>query len=184
MNKLLLTSALVAAFGAAALAPQVARASDGTITFNGKVTASTCTIGVNGGGASNGVTLPTVATSALSGSIGKVAAATPFSVKLTACTFAPAGTVGLYFEPGPNTLADGNLKNTAASNGVEIQLLNGTQGVMTLNSAPGSQNGSTATVATGDTSATLNYYAQYYASAATVTAGTVTSTVTYSVVYP
>ncbi len=63
MNKLLLTSALVVAFGAAALAPQVARASDGTITFNGKVTASTCTIGVNGGGASNGVTLPTVATS-------------------------------------------------------------------------------------------------------------------------
>lgn len=182
MNKLLLTSALVAAFGAAALAPQAARASDGTITFNGKVTASTCTIGVNGGGASNGVTLPTVATSALSAA-GTVAAATPFSVTLTACTFGTAGNVGLYFEPGANTMADGNLKNTAATNNVEIQLLNGTQGVMTLNSASGSQNGTTAAVTTTATSATLNYYAQYYATAA-ATAGTVASTVTYSVVYP
>lgn len=184
MTKTLLSAALIAGLGLAALAPQAAKASDGTITFNGKITSSTCTVGVNGGGASNGVTLPTVATSALTGAIGKVAAATPFSVKLTACSFSPAGTVGLYFEPGANTQPDGNLKNTAATNNVEVQLLNASQGVMTLNSAPGSQNGSTAIVAAGDTSATLNYYAQYYASAATVTAGTVTSTVTYSVVYP
>jgi major type 1 subunit fimbrin (pilin) len=184
MNKLLIASALVASLGALALAPQAAHASDGTITFNGKVTASTCTIGVNGGGASNGVTLPTVATSALNGSIGKVAAATPFSVSLSACTFGTAGNVGLYFEPGPTTQADGNLKNTATPNGVEIQLLNNTQGVMALNNAAGAQNGSTAAVTTTSTSATLNYYAQYYASAATVNAGTVTSTVTYSVIYP
>jgi major type 1 subunit fimbrin (pilin) len=183
MNKLLIASALVASLGALAFAPQSAHASDGTITFNGKVTASTCTVGVNGGGASNGVTLPTVSTSALNGA-GKVAATTPFSVDLSGCTFGTAGNVSLYFEPGPNTQADGNLKNTAANNGVEIQLLNNAQGVMALNKAAGDQNGSTAAVTTSATSATLNYYAQYYASAATVNAGAVTSTVTYSVVYP
>jgi major type 1 subunit fimbrin (pilin) len=182
MNKILLSAALIAGFGVAALAPQAAKASDGTMTFNGKVVASTCTVGVNGGGASNSVTLPTVATSALP-SAGTVAAATPFSVKLTGCTFGTAGNVGLYFEPGTNTLADGNLKNTAATNNVEVQLLNATQGVMTLNSASGSQNGSTAAVTTASSSATLNYYAQYYAIAA-ASAGTVASTVTYSVVYP
>lgn len=184
MNKTLLSAALIAGFGVAALAPQAANASDGTVTFAGKVTASTCTInvGTTSGGSSSTVTLPTVDVASLSAA-GKVAAPTPFSIYLTACTFANAGNVGVYFEPGANTQTDGNLKNTAATNNVEIQLLNSTQGVMTLNSASGAQNGTTAAVTTSSTSATLNYYAQYYATAA-ATAGTVGSSVTYSVVYP
>ena len=183
MNKTLLSAALIAGFGVAAFAPQTARASDGTVTFAGKVSASTCTINVNASGAASAtVTLPTVDVAALPSS-GKVAGATPFSIALTACTFGTAGNVGVYFEPGANTQADGNLKNTSATNNVEIQLLNSTQGVMTLNSASGAQNGTTAAVTTTSTSATLNYFAQYYATAA-ATAGTVGSSVTYSVVYP
>lgn len=183
MNKALLSAALIASFGVAAFAPQAAHASDGTITFAGKVTASTCTINVNAtGSASATVTLPTVDVAALPSS-GKVAGTTPFSIALTACTFNTAGNVGVYFEPGANTLADGNLKNTAATNNVEVQLLNNTQGVMTLNSASGAQNATTAAVTTSSTSAALNYYAQYYATAA-ATAGLVGSSVTYSVVYP
>ena len=59
MNKLLLSAALVAAFGAAALAPQSAMAVDGTITVTGTVNASTCKInGANSPAAIN-VTLPT-----------------------------------------------------------------------------------------------------------------------------
>lgn len=183
MNRILLSAALIAGFGIAAFAPQSARATDGTITFAGKITSTTCAINVNASGsASATVTLPTVDLAALASS-GKVAGATPFTIGLTGCTGTNTGSVGVYFEPGANTQPDGNLKNTAATNNVEIQLLNGTQGVMTLNSASGAQNGTTAAVVSGYTAATLAYYAQYFATAA-ATAGIVGSSVTYSVVYP
>jgi major type 1 subunit fimbrin (pilin) len=182
MNKTLLSAALIAGFGVAAFAPQTAHAVDGTITFNGKITASTCTINAPGG-ASFAVTLPTVATTALS-TVGAVAGTTPFALTLTACTFATAGNVSTYFEPSAaNILADGNLKNTATSNGVEVRLLNSTSTPLALNGVSGSQNASTAAVTTSSTGATLNYFAQYFAASA-VTAGTVTAQVTYSVTYP
>ena len=63
MNKTLLSAALIAGFGIAAFVPQAAHAaSTGTINFSGKVYADTCTVNVNGAGAT--VVLPTVATSA------------------------------------------------------------------------------------------------------------------------
>jgi major type 1 subunit fimbrin (pilin) len=182
MNKTLLSAALIAGFGIAAFAPQAAHAVDGTITINGKITSSTCTIN-SPGGASFIVTLPTVATSALS-STGAVAGTTPFALTLTACTFATAGNVSTYFEPSTaNILADGNLKNTAATNGVEVRLLNSTSVPLALNGLSGAQNASTAAVTTTTTGAVLNYFAQYYA-ASTVTAGAVSAQVTYSVTYP
>jgi len=181
MNKTLLSAALMAGVGIAAFAPQAANASDGTITFTGSISASTCTVSANGGSA---VALPNVSTSALS-TVGETAAATPFSIALTGCTGLNTGSVGVYFEPGASTLADGNLKNTSVGgSNVEIQLLNGTQGVMTLNSTSGSQNGTTAAVTTTSTSATLNYYAQYVAATAAATTGSVASSVTFSVIYP
>ena len=63
MKKTILSAALAAVMGVVAFAPQNAKASDGTITFNGKITAQTCTIAGNGGGSSFTVTLPTVSTS-------------------------------------------------------------------------------------------------------------------------
>jgi major type 1 subunit fimbrin (pilin) len=182
MNKTLLSAAMIAGFGVAAFAPQTARAVDGTITINGKITSSTCTINAPGG-ASFTVTLPTVATTALS-TTGAVAGTTPFALTLTACTFATAGNVSTYFEPSAaNILADGNLKNTAATNGVEVRLLNSASTPLALNGLSGSQNASTAAVTTTSTGATLNYFAQYFA-ASTVTAGAVAAQVTYSVTYP
>src|SRR3546814_14660827 len=45
---------------------QVALASDGTITFQGEITANTCDIDVNGSGATNNtVTLPPISTDSL-----------------------------------------------------------------------------------------------------------------------
>ena len=68
MKKTILSAALVAVMGVAAFAPKIASAADGTITFTGNITATTCTI--TGGGAASGtgdiqVDMPTVSTAAL-----------------------------------------------------------------------------------------------------------------------
>ncbi|GAB2563003.1 type 1 fimbrial protein [Dyella jejuensis] len=183
MKKTLLTAALLTAVGVVALAPQAARATDGQITINGKITSSTCTI--NSGTSSFAVTLPTVAVSALNAT-GAVAGDTPFSISLTGCTISTAGNVSAYFEPGANVQADGNLKNTGSATGVEVQLLNSGNTPINLGSASGSQNSTTAAVTTTSTSATLNYFAQYIvpASSTKAAAGAVSTSVYYSVTYP
>ncbi|MBE1159376.1 fimbrial protein [Dyella acidiphila] len=186
MKKTIITAALLTAFGVAALAPLAASATDGTITINGKISSSTCTINGNGSGSSSfTVTLPTVAASALA-STGAVAGDTPFSLVLSGCTFSASGTVSTYFEPGANVLADGNLKNNGSATGVEVQLLNSGNTAIALGSASGSQNASTAAVTTSSTGATLNYFAQYVvpASSTKAVAGSVTTTVNYDITYP
>ena len=188
MTKTLLSAALIAGLGIAAFAPQAAHAVDGTINISGKITGSTCTISNSTGTGTSTftVTLPTVATSALS-TLGAVAGTTPFSINLSGCTFLAAGNVSTYFEPSSaNVLADGNLKNTAATNGVEVRLLNDGLTPIALNQPSGSQNSSTAAVTTSGTSATLKYFAQYIApgAAGSVSGGAVTAQVQYSVTYP
>lgn len=181
MKPVLLTTALAVACGALALAP-VAYAADGTITINGVVQANTCAINVNGSGSSSTtVTLPTVSTANLTAA-GAVAGATAFSIVLSSCgTALNTHSVSAYWTGG-NIQPDGNLKNTAATNNVEVQLLSGgvSGTAMTLNSAQGAQNSPTATISSG--AATLNYAAQYYATAA-ASAGNVSSTVSYTLVY-
>jgi major type 1 subunit fimbrin (pilin) len=179
MNKTLLSAALIAGFGIAALAPQAARATDGTITFAGKIVANTCTIAstsVGGSGtASFTVTLPTVAAGALGTTAGTVAGTTPFSINLSACT--STGTVKTYFEPGATIKANGHL--TAGLANLDLQLLNAGQAPIDLSTQAGT---TTATIATG--AATLNYFAQYYNTGGTVATGNVASSVNYTVVYP
>lgn len=189
MNKTILSAALVASFGIAALVPQTARATDGIITFTGKIVASTCAINAASGGATFTVTLPNVAASALTTS-GSVAGTTPFALTLTGCTFAAATTASTYFEPSTTNIAtDGNLKNTAtatpASN-VEVRLLNSSSATVNLNGANGAQNASTASIPAGASGgATLNYFAQYFTGPAAggAVAGSVTSQVAYSITY-
>ena len=89
MNKTLLSAALIAGFGIAAFAPQAARASDGTITFNGKVLSSTCTVSNASGGIVT-VTLPDVPYTAFTGT-GSTAGLKAFSLNLTGCPTTPAG---------------------------------------------------------------------------------------------
>jgi len=174
MNKLLLSAALVAAFGAAALAPQSAMAVDGTITVTGTVNASSCKInGANSPAAIN-VTLPTVSTTSLNAA-GAVAGRTPFSLALSGCGALTSAKT--FFEPGPTILADGNLKNGGGATGVEVQLLDNSFNAINLtNGGP-----QTATALTSG-AATINYYAQYYANAA-AGAGSVSTSVQFTMLY-
>lgn len=182
MNKTLLSAALIAGFGVAALAPQVARASDGTITFNGAVTGTTCTInvGTTTGTASAAITLPTVSTTALT-TAGSTAGATLFNIYLTGCT----GTltkVSTNFEAGANVNAAGRIINTGAAapsaTNVDLQLTDSASNPIVIGSGASP---STYVAYTGG-NATLPYYVRYYATGA-AGAGNVKGTVQYSIVY-
>ncbi|MEN0612974.1 fimbrial protein [Klebsiella indica] len=162
-----------------------ASAVDGTITINGQVTDTTCTISVDGGAADATVTLPTVSVSALP-SPGATAGATPFNISLSGCTGTALNTASTYFEPG--TYVDSetgrlNIDTTAgdAAGNVQVQLLNAnSEAIVAGASVATGQNDIPVDISSG--SGVLNYYAQYYATAA-ATAGAVTTQVDYTMVY-
>lgn len=179
MNKLLLTTALVASVAAAALAPRTASAVDGTINITGTINTSTCQVNGAASPATIAVSLPTVSTTSLNAAAA-VAGRTPFSIVLSNCgsTLTKATT---FFEPGPTVNTDGNLKNSSGTaTGVEVQLLNSNFSTINLAGASGAQNVTQATLASGG--ATINYYAQYYATAAAA-AGSVSTSVQFTMLY-
>ncbi|CAM1000202.1 Fimbrial protein [Rhodanobacter sp. Root179] len=179
MNKTLLSSALVAVMAAVAFAPS-AQATDGTINFTGAVTGSTCTVQINGAAGPATVTLPTVSTTALSAS-GATAGQTAFKINLSGCAGSPTATkASTFFENGPTVNAAGRLANTGTATGVDVQLVNSDNSVITAGSAAPTTGAGVATITAN--AATLNYYARYYATAA-ATAGTVASSVQFSVIY-
>jgi major type 1 subunit fimbrin (pilin) len=188
MNKTLLSAALIAGFGIAALAPQAASASDGTITISGQVTSATCTIKVNGGTSSAPVTLPTVQSSDFTAS-GTATGYTAVTIQLSGCT-AGTGTPAVtsvipYFEQGPTTdLTNGYLKNAGGSaTGVEVMLsnTNTVASAINLQKGKGAQNAGTPALISGNPSFT--YYASYISNAASVAAGTVSTSVQYDLDY-
>lgn len=171
-----------------AVTSQAAFAEDGRITFSGNVTAQTCTINGNGSGSKDfTVALPTVSTSLLA-TVGATAGATPFNISLTACT-PTTGTnavkaVHAYFEAGPtiDTTTGNLILATGGASNVEIQLLNAAdQSAVKLGQADASQNSKAVNVSTGG-AATLQFYAQYYATGA-ATAGAANSSVMYTIAY-
>ena len=193
--------ALIAAAVAAAMGlPLSSQASDGTITFTGAVTANTCTVSVNSGGANATVALPTVSTSALDNTSAKTTAAgTFFSMGVSSCTATPVSdfggsaptTVAIYFEAGPNVdEVTGGLINTAASgSNVEVNLYNASAAsVVGTQIKPGTQTHqpSAQTMASGGTQW---FYAGYSTAGtngltgAAATAGAVNTSITYSLVY-
>lgn len=180
MSKHLLSAALIAGLGIAAFAPRAALATDGTITFNGKVTAATCTATA---GTGNAVTLPTVSTTALSG-VGKTAGSTLFNIVLSGCSGTMAN-VAANFEAGAGVNAAGRIANTGAAataaTGIDLQLTDVTGTVINI----GSSSPSPAVPFTGATGTTVSipFYVRYYATAATPGAGNVKGTVDYSIVY-
>ncbi len=178
--------------------PLTGQASDGTITFTGAVTASTCTLSINGGtnAGTATVALPTVDIGALSGSgAGTTAAGTFFSVGVSACTgvadigsgtpVAPTS-VAIYFEAGPNVdEATGGLINTVTGSNVEVNLYNASGStIVGTQIMPGTTtNQPTAlTIASGGTQW---FYAGYSTAGAGIaaTAGAVSTSITYSLVY-
>lgn len=173
-------SALLASAGLMMIT-SAAHATDGTITINGSILQSTCKIN---GGTTGDVTvnLPKLRSTALP-SVGSVGGRTPFTLALSECG-TTGGKVGVYFEPGANVDASsGRLTLDAAADtakGVQINVLNDKQQQIKVGSA-GDQNSQLVDIA-ADGTATLNYFAEYYASDA-VTAGTANSKVQYSLVY-
>ncbi|ABI39309.1 Fimbrial protein [Shewanella sp. MR-4] len=161
-----------------------AKASTGTITFNGEVTSSTCTVKVNGTSADAVVTLPTVSTSDLAADT-VVAGRTTFTINLSECTLdANQSQVVAFFESGTNVVATtGRLKNNGTAGNVSLQLLDAVNSSVIKAGDEGQKTSNTATTVAGDGTAILPYAVEYYAEGAAATAGTVTSSVTYSIHY-
>lgn len=195
----LLAAGLALALGATALAPQAAHAADsGTITINGKVLSSTCNVTSGGSaGSSFTVSLPDVQSSALS-TAGNTAGATAFALSLSGCPTTPSGVqVGAQFYSAANTdTTTGTLKNTGVTN-VDVQLMSvggttgttpsgantgGTAVTIATASPTGNSNVTDPVTLTSAGTATLNYYAQYYATGA-AGAGAVSTTVNYLINY-
>jgi major type 1 subunit fimbrin (pilin) len=186
MKKLILSAAMIAGLGM--FAANAAAAADGTITFNGEITAVTCSI--HGGTAAGGnnfiVTLPTVQTTAFSGGVGTSAGATPYNIYVgesgeTGCT---NGTlVSVHYEPSsprvdPTTGFLALDPGAGVATGVQLQLLNQDRSTINLATNPESAKYTIA----GNT-ATLPFFAQYVSTSDEVTAGPANSSVMYSVAF-
>lgn len=156
----------------------------GEITFNGKITASTCNSTIAGNGGTDIVTLPDVAASDFTG---QTDGRTSFSITLTDCSLTGETTVSTYFEPDATNIdpSTGHLNNqdaAAAATGVSLQLLDGTSGDV-IKAGDGSQINDSSYVKPTDGAATLPYYVEYYKMGSAVAAGKVLGKVTYSLMY-
>lgn len=179
--KTLFATAVSAVLGAAIILP--AHATDGTITFTGSVTATTCTIGVDAGGPTATVTLPAARLDQLRG-VGSTTGAATFNIRLSNCLGdrAKGQGVAVHFEPGTNVNVAGRLSNTAGTGratGVDLEIRQGdTQAALMLGQVPaadvGTINGGTAT---------LPYTVRYHSTSLTPTAGTVSTSATYAITY-
>ena len=185
INKGIITAAILGASAFAASAAQAA--SDGMITFSGKVTAQTCVINGGPAGATFTVNMPTVTKSDLAA--GDAAGRTPFALNLTACNPA-GGTVSTFFEADASNvdLVANDLLNQAPTSGsnlpsnVHVELLNSDATKILVGKDAVAENSKSVTFA--GATATLNYYAQYRAPAASAgTEGAVLAKVNYTLNY-
>lgn len=166
-----------------ALAETNNNGSVGTITFNGKIVDTTCTIN-NSKGTDFTVTLPTISKSLLAAQ-GNTAGDTTFSLELTGCT----GTKALaYFYNDDHVTDNGRLENQASvakAKNVTVQLANfdGSAIDVTKDANQSSGQRSTAYPFGNNDKLSLKYKARYYAESAGVTAGDVTAKVQYVIAY-
>ncbi|MGX5731393.1 fimbrial protein [Pseudoxanthomonas beigongshangi] len=159
--------------------PAAHAAPDGTITVNGEITGSTCTISGNGGGENFTVALPEVLTSAL-GTAGARSGEASFNISLTNCQ-PNSGKVWTYFEPGATVADTGRLKNSGTAANVEVGLYNKDGTPIQIGAASASQNSKPADIVSG--TAKLEYTAQYVATAGGAGSGSVNTSVLYSLEY-
>lgn len=174
MRKIALTAA------ALALVAFQAQASDGTITFSGAVQTTTCTPTVNGGSASQTVTLPTLQLSAFA-NVNDEAGLTPFTISIGGGTCA-ATTATVGFEPTVGSLTAGDLSATKATTGLGLTLKNSSGGAIDLSKAAGSQGAGSISLSGTPATGTGTYYVAYKRLGA-LAAGAVSATLAYSVSY-
>jgi major type 1 subunit fimbrin (pilin) len=180
-----ISAIVIAAGGLMGFASLGAHAADGTITFTGSVTDTTCSINgaASGTPANTTVTLAPVSTTALSvtGEVAGMSSPADLQLKLTGCGTAAKAIAS--FENGPTVdQTTGNLANVGGTaQNVQVQLLNAQmQPINILTSLNNSldTNGTAITAGAG----TLQYYSQYYATGASK-AGTVNASVQYTMQY-
>lgn len=174
MNKTLLATSMIAVLS---LPIQAAIAADGTITFTGDITNTTCNISVNGRNSSTTIVFEPISVSALS-KAGEVANELPVTLTLTNCQN-PTENVRALFDSAETDSITGNLKNKGSATNVQVQLMDNTRKPIKL--GDGSQaNGPSFKIV--NELATLDYFARYYATDK-VEAGDVSTVVNYSLSY-
>lgn len=169
-----------------AVTAQQVHAADGTINFQGALTAQTCSVSVNGVPAPTAasVTLPPMSADILNSS-GRRAGKTYFDIALSDCSGA-ATTAATFFEAGSNVdMQTGWLKqmdNAGAAN-VALELLDSStdMAIRAGNSQQLSQNSRYAIPASG--AVAIPYAVQYVATSGAASAGAVVGSVTYSINY-
>ena len=200
MNNWFKRAAAAAGVATALVLPMSSLASDGTITFTGAVTGSSCTINVNGSAARDTtIALPTVDTAAIT-DVGArtTAGGTFFNIVLSACAAVddfdggePAN-VQIYFEAGPNVDENtGGLINTLGPGGansggsnVEVKLYNASEGTIVGTQITPGKATVQPPVQTIVGAGTQWFYAGYSTQRnGAATAGAVSTSVTYSLIY-
>lgn len=148
-------------------------ASNGTITYSGKIIDQTCSVVLNNGSSATGtVNLPAVAVDRLT-SIGKTAGKTGFTLNISGCkassnafgvtAYFPGSKGSTYISNYYNSLTNQETGANAAT-GVGIQLLSidgTTETVVPLGEPITNASYKYVTVAANATTATLRYAAQY-----------------------
>lgn len=157
-------------------------ADEGTITFEGLITETTCNVDIGGNGADATIPMRSAHPSELATS-GRTAGDTRFVMNLTDCT--GGLTAKAHFLYGENVTAEGRLSNAAATDparNVTLQLVDG-QDSSVINIGDYSQNSHLAgyvDITSG--SASLPYTVRYHSEGGT-TAGNVASSVEYRLTY-
>ncbi|KND60800.1 Fimbrial protein precursor [Candidatus Burkholderia verschuerenii] len=187
-KRITLAAALTSMSVIALVSMNNARAADGTITINGAVTDTTCSInGIASGTAANvTTTLPTVTAGALAsaGATAGTSSVGDLQLNLTGCSGSATKAVA-RFENGPTVdQSSGYLVNQASTTpagNVQVRLLNSSfQSINILTNTNNDVVANGATISAG--AATLNYFAQYYATGK-ATSGNVNTTVQYTMQY-
>ncbi|MFK8258056.1 fimbrial protein [Erwinia sp. AnSW2-5] len=174
MKKRLLANSIIAAL---ALSATSTIAANGTITFTGDISNTTCNISVNGRNSSTTIVFEPISASALS-KAGEVANELPVTMSLTNCQN-PTEHVRALFDSTETDSITGNLKNKGSATNVQVQLMDNSRKPIRL--GDGSQvNGPSFNIV--NDMATLSYFARYYATDK-VDAGDVSTVVNYSLSY-
>jgi major type 1 subunit fimbrin (pilin) len=187
-QRIALAAALVSMSVIAFIGMNNARAADGTITINGAVTDTTCSINAvpNGSPANVTTTLPTVDAGALAaaGATAGTSNLGDLKLALSGCSGTATKAVA-RFENGPTVdQSNGYLVNQAVSapaQNVEVRLLNANMqpiNILTNTNNDIATNG--AAISAG--AATLNYFAQYFATGK-AQSGAVNTQVQYTMQY-
>lgn len=174
MKKTLLASSLITII---ALPISAVMAADGTITFTGEISNTTCNVSVNGGNSSTLIKFDPISVSALSKG-GEVANEKPVTLTLTNCEN-PTENVRALFQSDLTDSSTGNLKNRGTAENVQVQLLDSNHKEIRLGDTSQSSGPSFKIV---NEMATLNYFARYYATAK-AKGGDVDTLVNYSLSY-